>query len=110
LGLADEIEASQAVLYRRSAATCTVGQILGYLSEEDGAALCSVLDDKRVFGSSIAELLNGYAPKVERAGAKAKVGPAGRSDSGHLAELCSIVTGATVQRHRRGKCLCGRGE
>jgi len=106
LGLADEISASQESLYRRSrSAVCSVKFILDYLSPEDRKALQALLDDKRVFGTSIAELLNGWAPKVEIA-AEDEKDSARSAELIHLAQLCGSISDGTVQRHRRGKCLC----
>lgn len=111
MGLADEIAAGHERLYssRGATATCTVNRIEGYLDDEDRAALRSLLDDQRVFGTNIADLLNGWGTKIvgsldEDDG---DISDARRAELEHLAQLCSGITDSTVQRHRRGKCKCG---
>lgn len=106
MGLADEISASEKMLYRRSgSAVCTMKHIFDYLPQEDRSALERLLADKRVFGTSIAELLHNWSTKVEAA-AKSEKDPAKAEDLHHLAQLCGGITDQTIQRHRRHKCLC----
>jgi hypothetical protein len=84
-----------------------MGVILGYLGDDDRKALEALFGDKRVFGTSIAELLNSWGPKVAETAAKEKNADA-RQALEHLGALCSKVRNGTVQRHRQGKCMCGR--
>lgn len=106
MGLADEISASEGMLYRRSgSAVCTVKHILDYLSQDDRSALERLIADKRVFGTSIAELLHNWSTKVDAA-AESEKDPTKAKDLHHLAQLCGGITDQTVQRHRRQKCLC----
>jgi hypothetical protein len=37
-----------------------------------------------------------------------KQGTEERHEAEHLAELCTNIKNQSVQRHRTGKCLCGR--
>lgn len=109
MGLADEIQASHQDLYRRShTALCRMGQVLGYLGDEDREALERLMADRRVYGVSIADLLNGWAPKLDAAASEMKAGTQERSEAEHLAGLCGTIAGGSVQRHRNGKCMCGR--
>lgn len=106
MGLADEISESEGLLYRRSgSAVCTVKHILDYLPQEDRSALERLLADKRVFGTSIAELLHNWSTKVDAAAELEKDSAKGE-DLRHLAQLCGGITDQTIQRHRRQKCLC----
>lgn len=108
MGLTDEIHASHDVLYKNGlGGRCTMRLILDYLDEEDRVALQKLLDDPRVFGTSICALLKSWAPKVAQV-ATATKNPERRAALEYLSQLCGQVADPGVQRHRRGKCQCPR--
>lgn len=106
MGLADEISQQRQSLQRRSGtATCTMALIMAHLDGEDGAAMDNLMADRRVYGTSIADLLNGWGPKISDAAAAEKA-PDERRRMERLAQLCEGIAQTTVQRHRSGRCLC----
>ena len=109
MALADEISESRSSLYRsKRTAICTMRLVLDYLNEEDRVALQELMDDRRVYGVAIGDLLRGWGPKVAEAATEAKDSRR-RHELVHLSQLCGGIGDGTIQRHRRGKCTCGEG-
>jgi hypothetical protein len=110
MGLAEEIEASSKTLYRRfSSNTCMVKLLLDALSVEDRSSLEQLLSDHRVFSTSIAGLLHGWADKLEKS-VEAEKNQKKVHDLLCLAQLCADISDRSIQRHRRNQCLCSRKE
>lgn len=107
MGLADEIASSQELLFHKSkTAICTMRLILDYLDDKDKEALESLMRDRRVFGTSISDLLQSWSHKITASLDDESIPDDRRPELEHLAQLCGNISDGIVQRHRRGKCLC----
>jgi len=81
--------------------------LLNLLTPKDRAALEELFQDRRVFGTTIAQILNSWGPKLQEEALKAKK-PEEKRSLEFLANLCTNMGGGTIQRHRRGMCHCSK--
>lgn len=104
MGLADELANATDLLSYDSYQKCRVQLLWDLLDPQDREALRSLLGDPRVRGTRIVEFLRRYALTVDGMGrAKKTLGDRDVQIQG----ICSTISSATIQRHRRGACTCG---
>ena len=75
--------------------SCKIGLLIDLMSEEDLVAFSDLLSSQ-VYGTDIADLVQSWADREDM--------------SQQFRDLASGVRGDTLQRHRRGSCMCGRGK
>ena len=72
---------------------CTVGELCSVLGDKDLAAFNELLADRRIYATAIVIRLKGLSEVL---------------DDAEVASAMRRVTQSSLQRHRRGECLCGR--
>ena len=93
MGLADEFDSLRTEWQPTTGGRCTVGELRSVLGEKDLAAFDALLADRRIYATAIVIRLRGLSEVL---------------DSPEVSSAMRRVTQSSIQRHRRGECLCGR--
>jgi hypothetical protein len=91
LSLADDIRAFREGCSGNNRA-CPIGTLLSLMTEEENEEFSALLADTRIYATSIAPVVQGWAA---------------RDDVGEVfARVASGVKARVIQRHRRHECAC----
>jgi hypothetical protein len=93
MGLADEFDSLRTDWQPTSGGRCTVGELRSVLGAKDLVAFDALMADRRVYATVIVTRLRGLSEVL---------------DDPEVASAMRRVTQSSVQRHRRGECLCER--
>jgi hypothetical protein len=93
MGLADEFDSLRTDWQPTSGGRCTVGELRSVLGAKDLVAFDALMADRRVYATVIVIRLRSLSEVL---------------DDPEVASAMRRVTQSSVQRHRRGECLCER--
>jgi hypothetical protein len=94
-GLADEFKSFQREYRPSNGPACAVGEVLKALNPPDQKAFLLLLEDTRIYGTSLAVRLRDIADRLPDEDLK-------------MARLFRACGAPSIQRHRRGECRCSR--